>query len=101
MDVMIPPVDIPAVRLRPEAIEPDTPLGVPSAGSDVGFRHQLGGEPAFQPAAWPVCTGCQLEMTFYGQLDTINADVVLADVGVVLVFVCFDCYESASMVMCS
>jgi hypothetical protein len=37
-------------------------------------------------------------MTFYGQLDSLNDDVVLADAGVLLVFVCFDCFEAAALV---
>lgn len=40
-------------------------------------------------------------MTFYGQLDSLNDQVVLADVGVVLVFVCFDCFESAATIASS
>jgi hypothetical protein len=37
-------------------------------------------------------------MTFYGQLDSINDEFVLADVGLVFVFVCFDCFTSMSVV---
>ena len=37
-------------------------------------------------------------MTFYGQLDSIGDDFVLADAGVVEVFVCFDCFEAAARV---
>ena len=37
-------------------------------------------------------------MTFYGQLDSINDEFVIADVGVVLVFLCFDCFEAAAQV---
>ena len=37
-------------------------------------------------------------MTFYGQLDSVNDDVILADAGVLLCFVCFDCFEAAAMV---
>ena len=32
-------------------------------------------------------------MTFYGQLDSIGDDYALADVGVIVVFFCFDCNE--------
>ena len=37
-------------------------------------------------------------MTFYGQLDSIGDDFALADAGVVLVFVCFNCFEAAALV---
>lgn len=37
-------------------------------------------------------------MTFYGQLDSVGDDFALADVGVVMVFVCFDCFEAAALV---
>jgi hypothetical protein len=32
-------------------------------------------------------------MTFYGQLDSINDDIIIADCGMIYVFLCFDCYE--------
>jgi hypothetical protein len=38
-------------------------------------------------------------MTFYGQLDSVGDDVVLADAGVVQVFVCFDCFDAAARVV--
>jgi hypothetical protein len=38
-------------------------------------------------------------LTFYGQLDSVNDDVILADAGLVLVFVCFDCFEAAAQVV--
>jgi hypothetical protein len=37
-------------------------------------------------------------MTFYGQLDSIGDDFALADVGVVQVFVCFDCFEATAQI---
>ncbi|CAN7721300.1 hypothetical protein LJR290_006098 [Variovorax sp. LjRoot290] len=36
-------------------------------------------------------------MTFYAQLDSINDEVVLADCGMIYVFVCFDCFETKSI----
>jgi hypothetical protein len=36
-------------------------------------------------------------MSFYGQLDSINDEYDLADCGVISVFVCFDCYETKSV----
>jgi hypothetical protein len=36
-------------------------------------------------------------MKFYGQLDSIGDDVTLADVGMIYVFVCFDCFTTRSV----
>ncbi len=61
------------------------------ASGDLGKRHQLGGEPTFlQQPEWPLCRVCREAMSFYGQLDSINDEYVLADCGLVYVFVCFD-----------
>lgn len=94
-------VEIPPIWLRPDPIDPDTQLGVPTSGPEVGFRHRIGGEPPLLAGPQPVCTSCRQKMTFYGQLDSVNAEVRLADVGLVAVYVCFDCFESTSMVVSS
>jgi hypothetical protein len=63
-----------------------------------GRRHQLGGEPEFlQQPEYPTCS-CGKQMNFYGQLDSINDEFVLADCGMIYVFVCFDCVETKSIV---
>jgi hypothetical protein len=36
-------------------------------------------------------------MTFYGQLDSINDEFVIGDVGLVYVFVCFDCLTTKAV----
>ena len=36
-------------------------------------------------------------MSFYGQLDSLGDQYNLADCGMVYVFVCFDCFESKSV----
>jgi hypothetical protein len=33
-------------------------------------------------------------MTFYGQLDSISDEFILADCGLVYIFVCFDCFSA-------
>lgn len=40
-------------------------------------------------------------MSFYGQLDSINDDIALADAGLVFVFVCFDDFEAAALIQSS
>jgi hypothetical protein len=37
-------------------------------------------------------------MTFYGQLDSINDDITIADAGMVYVFICFEDFSAAAFV---
>jgi hypothetical protein len=68
------------------------------APKEIGTRHQLGGEPQFlQRESWPNCPACRKSMTFYGQLDSINDDICIADCGMIYVFVCFECFETTSI----
>jgi len=68
---------------------------------DCGKRHRLGGMPDFlQPTDFPACP-CGKQMTFYGQLDSINDEINLADCGLIQVFVCFDCFETQSILTSS
>jgi len=69
------------------------------APKEIGTRHQLGGEPGnMQDSLWPKCASCHDKMTFYGQLDSINDDICIADCGMIYVFVCLDCLETAAIV---
>ncbi len=92
---------IPPFRLRPEPLSPEAeqlPL-FEWAPDEVGRRHQLGGEPSWlQGDATPVCGECGERMTFFGQLDSINDDIVLADAGLVYVFVCFNDFQAQAIV---
>ncbi|MFC1855548.1 hypothetical protein ACFL2A_03275 [Thermodesulfobacteriota bacterium] len=73
--------------------------GTDSEGNVVGTRHKLGGSPQYiQQNEIPKCPDCREEMTFYGQLDSINDDYCLADCGIIYVFVCFDCFETKSII---
>ena len=88
---------IPPFRLRPEPLSDEAAAlpGFKWAAKEVGARHRLGGEPEFlQAEEWPHCTECKNEMTFYGQLDSLNDEFVLADCGLIYVFICFDCFET-------
>lgn len=69
------------------------------APDDIGSRHRLGGEPYFlQDREHPQCKLCHKDMTFYAQLDSINDDYIVADCGMIYVFLCFDCFEVVSFV---
>lgn len=70
------------------------------AGGDIGFRSKIGGVPEdFSESEYPICPSCKDRMEFYGQLDSLNDNVVIADCGLILVFLCFGCFESKSIVV--
>ena len=92
---------IPPIKLIPEPLT-DEARNLPKfkwASKEIGTRHRLGGEPQFlQNEQWPSCPAGHGRMTFYGQLDSINDDICIADCGMIYVFMCFDCYEAISLV---
>ena len=66
------------------------------APREVGNRNKLGGSPDWvQAEEWPIC--CDKKMTFYGQLDSVGDNIHLADCGLIYVFVCFDCFNTRSV----
>jgi hypothetical protein len=92
----IPPFRLDAHPLTPEA---EALAGFEWASPEVGTRHRIGGEPdGVQESEYPRCRLCEHPMSFYGQLDSIGDELALADVGLVHVFVCFDCMEAAARV---
>ena len=69
------------------------------AKPEIVTRHRLGGRPeAIQPLEYPRCPDCRDQMTFYGQLDSLNDEFCIADAGLVYVFLCFECYEAVAIV---
>jgi hypothetical protein len=88
---------IPPFRLNPEPQNDEASRlpGFKWAADEVGKRHRLGGTPtgAITDADWPRCPECGDRMTFYGQLDSINDEFRIADVGLISVFICFECNE--------
>ena len=93
--------EIPPFRLVPEPLS-DEAAALPRfrwARPEIGTRHRLGGSPTFiQQDEIPVCPDCREPMTFYGQLDSINDEFILADCGIVYVFVCFACFEASAFI---
>ena len=90
---------IPPFKLVPEPLNEDaTKLAAFKwAGGDVGKRHRIGGTPDFiTETNFPACE-CGETMTFYGQLDSLNDEFVLADCGIIHVFVCFECFQTKSI----
>ena len=99
MATKIPEYKLEAVPMSDEAREAQ---GFKWADDEVGTRHRLGGEPDFiQQANWPSCPACRERMAFYGQLDSIGDKVMIADCGMIYVFICFDCNETTSFVQSS
>lgn len=69
------------------------------APEEVGTRHKLGGDPDFiQNEEFPNCSTCSHKMTFYGQLDSLNDEFIIADCGMIYVFICFKCNETKSII---
>jgi hypothetical protein len=97
-------VVIPEFRLIREPAN-DEAAAVPPfkwAEPDVGKHHKLGGVPEFiKKEEWPVSQSCKKRMSFYGQLDSISDDICIADCGLIYNFICFDCYESKSLIQSS
>lgn len=92
---------IPPFKLVLEPVGDDARAmqGFKWAPENIGKRHRIGGVPEFlQQSKWPTCSVCQRDMTFYAQLDSIGDDLVIADCGMVYVFICFDCCETASII---
>jgi hypothetical protein len=92
---------LPEFRLVAEPLTADAKAaaGFEWAAPEVGTRHKLGGEPDLvQAGEYPRCPECGQSMSFYGQLDSIGDDVALADAGVLLAFVCFDCFTAAAQI---
>lgn len=93
---------IPPFRLVPEPLD-DSARALPSFGeySDevLGRRHRLGGEPELiQSKDFPACPVCGEKMTFYAQLDSVNDEIMIADAGLVFLFICFDDYSTVSFI---
>jgi hypothetical protein len=93
------PKEIPPFRLVPEALDEKARALPPFrwAADGVGRRHKLGGNSDFiERSLYPHCS-CGKQMTFYGQLDSINDEFNIADCGIVSIFICFDCFETKSV----
>ena len=92
---------IPPFKLIPEPLSNEA-RHLPKfkwAAKEMGTRHRLGGEPQdLGNERWPSCSAGHGKMTFYGQLDSINDDICIADCGMIYVFICFDCYQAISIV---
>jgi hypothetical protein len=89
---------IPAFKLTPLPLseEAEALLVRPSYVDPViGERHRLGGTPdGWSDASTPRCPSCGEDMTFYAQLDALPAGGFdLADAGLILVHICFGCFE--------
>jgi uncharacterized protein YwqG len=83
----------------------------------LGIRSKLGGEPDWvQSPEDPKCSGCKKPMTFIAQIDSMEHDAthnphaidclsgrqqyMFGDVGMIYVFMCFDCLSAESIVQC-
>jgi hypothetical protein len=95
------PRQLPFIRLRRETQDEQahSAIGFKYAGGDVGDRNQIGGKPSWlQGDQSPTCPQCQGAMSFYGQLDSVGDDIVIADCGLIYVFFCFGCQCAEAVV---
>ena len=92
--------------------------GEPGVDPDaLGLRSKLGGEPTWiQEDETPTCPACRTEMTFIGQIDSIEHQsaenphqvnalsdeqrYMFGDVGLIYVFLCLEDLETQSIVQC-
>ena len=91
---------IPEIGLlfSPRSEDANAAIGFKWAGDAAGKRSKIGGEPDFlQEEESVVCPSCAQKMTFYAQIDSVGDEVCLADVGMIYVFVCFDCFTTKSV----
>jgi uncharacterized protein YwqG len=92
--------EVPLV-LNPLTPEARASVGFKWAGPTAGRRSKIGGAPDWiQTPSIPICT-CGNPITFYAQVDSVGDSIVLADVGMIYVFVCFDCLETYSVLQSS
>jgi hypothetical protein len=90
---------LPSVPLvpAPETDEAKAAIGFKHAGHEIGRRHRIGGDPEWiQSPSVPECS-CKKPMSFYGQLDSLGDEYCLADCALIYVFVCWDCFETKSV----
>jgi hypothetical protein len=86
--------------------------------NQLGLRSKLGGNPDWeQTDETPYCPHCKEELTFVGQIDSIehdapnnphrvdslsgDQDYMMGDVGLIYVFFCFDCCHSTTVFQCA
>ncbi len=77
---------IPPFKLTPEPLNEEAREMAPFkwGPKEIGQRHRLGGHPdSIRDQQWPTCPTCRVKMSFYGQLDSINDEVCIADCGLI------------------
>jgi hypothetical protein len=91
--------------------------GKAAHSGQLGIRSKLGGVPDWEQGdETPRCPHCQIEMTFIGQIDSIEHDEshnphrvdvlsddqqhMMGDVGLIYVFFCFGCLHPAAVFQC-
>ena len=101
-------------RIRFERVAPgESPY--PAYPKNLGLRSKLGGEPDWaQNDESPACPDCGGEMSFVGQIDSMEhnedrnphrqdydeQDFMFGDVGIIYIFFCRDCLVSHSVFQC-
>ncbi|OGC50593.1 hypothetical protein A2716_05320 [candidate division WWE3 bacterium RIFCSPHIGHO2_01_FULL_40_23] len=96
-----------------EKFDPEESI-IGSYPDNIGLRTKLGGHPEWiQGDETPICPTCKKEMSFIGQIDSLehqsknnpysidalspDQEYMFGDVGMIFVFLCFDCLETSSI----
>jgi uncharacterized protein YwqG len=100
-----------------ERVTPGDDLEAHSYPDNLGLRSKLGGDADWiQENETPACNTCEREMTFLAQIDSFEhdwktnpnridalsgeQDYMFGDVGMLYVFLCFECLQSKTVVQC-
>ncbi len=108
------PRRLPEFRVDLERVPPGARAVRLDYPENLGLRTKLGGEPDWiQDDETPACEPCGDPMSFVAQIDSVEHDnprnllrqthrsrrqYMFGDVGMIYVFYCFDCSQSASVV---
>ena len=103
----------PELRVRLELVPPGETAVPEEELPESGLRTKLGGQPDWiEGDDRPTCPGCKRKMRFVAQIDSVGCDrpsnkvakdpavqeaYMFADGGMIYVFLCNDCEQSASI----
>lgn len=85
--------------LHPLSEEAKELRGINLDSKNICNESKLGGYPeCITSEVWPNCPECGIKMSFYAQLAPVSPDYPICSNSTVYVFLCFDCYESFSII---
>src|SRR5688572_22483792 len=103
---------LPEIRVTLERVQPGEKAVTGKYPDNLGLRTKLGGKPNWiHEDCTPTCRQCEIPMSFVAQIDSIEHESennplstpyreqkwMFSDVGMIYVFYCFECGESACL----